>query len=121
MPLLTVIGNDIKIACGNTFSVTITLSGREFGADDRVLLCVRDETHRVCFRKIYEIVENAFVFEMTSGESSRLAVGKYKWDFSVYTNAVFGANGNLTGADEVLTPFTSANFEVVRVESYGKQ
>jgi hypothetical protein len=55
---------------------------------------------------------------MTESQSDAIPPGKYKWDFTIYFNAVIDGNGYPTGGGPVITPFNQpADYIVQEVVS----
>lgn len=108
---------DITIAYGNTIELIINLDiDGGFTENDKVLLKIRRWTGAIVLSKILSIYDNVAHLSLTSQESKQVPYGNNFWDITVYINAVI-EDGEIISADEVVTPFISAKFNVKNQES----
>jgi hypothetical protein len=103
---------NITVSHGNTVNITFTLNGINsngtpvaFTSSDRVLLVIRNKDGNEVFKVSYSITNNKFFFSMNGDQSDIIPPGKYKWDFTIYFNAVLDENGYPVGGNPITTPF----------------
>ena len=108
----------IRITRGDTGTITIHLrKGSEFDpAHDRVVFEVmREETRERLIHEVLTPTADGTVTLDLSHETTRdFAPGNYFWDVRIALGAQLDAQGRITGASEVLTPFEARRLEVRR-------
>ena len=110
-------GYNIMIAQGNTLRLRIGLKrDGGFTGKDKIVLKIRSENEKQLISKILEISDNAAFFTLDSAESLSIMTGVHKWDITIYINAQI-KDGVIISADEVITPFMNAKFEVKKQAS----
>ena len=110
-------GYNIATAFGNTVRLKISLEREEgFTENDKVLLKIRKRDGEQLLSKILDISDGAVFFMLDSVESKSITFGEHRWDITVYINAQV-ADGEIIAADEVITPFINAKYNVARQAS----
>jgi len=110
-------GYGISIAHGNTLRLKISLKrDNGFTNQDKVVLKIRSDNEEQLLSKILDISDNAVFFTLNSEESKQITVGEHRWDITVYINAQMDGE-KITSAEEVITPFFNAKFEVKKQAS----
>jgi len=110
-------GYNITIAQGNTLRLRIGLKrDGGFTSNDKMVLKIRNENEKQLISKVLDISNNAAFFTLDSAESLSISTGMHKWDITIYINAQI-KDGKIISAEEVITPFMNAKFEVKKQAS----
>lgn len=107
---------NINTVYGNTIRLRLTLErDGGFGENDKVLLKVRRGSGEEVYSRLLKIVDDAVYFMLDAKEAKGITFGEHLWDITVYINAQ--DEGGEIIADEVITPFVNAKFNVQRQAS----
>jgi hypothetical protein len=123
--MIIIKNKNITVSHGNTVNIAFTLNGINsngtpvtFTSNDRVLLIIRDKDDNEMFKASYSITSNKFIFSMNGDQADIIPPGKYKWDFTIYFNAILDGNGYPVGGNPIITPFTQpADYVIQEVVS----
>ncbi|MFP3041909.1 hypothetical protein LQZ19_08815 [Treponema primitia] len=110
--MVTLDHGNIRLNFGNTFDFTIILDAKypdgspyAFTIHDYIRLSIRDKSGEELYKYASKITNNRFTFAMTNTESEAIPVGRFCWDFTIYTQAVLDDTGFPIDGHFVVTPF----------------
>lgn len=95
--------NEITLTAGDTGSFDVTVTGIEFGVDDRAVWTVKDGTGAKIFERYYEITNGGFVVVFTNSDTDSLPAGQYSWDMR-FVVAPIWEDGRIVDGTIVNTP-----------------
>ena len=102
----------ISFCRGDTGSITIHTTGYTFGSDDRAVFTIKD-ANRVTVRKdVLEIDDGDVTITFSNKQTKLLRSGTYVWDVRFVVDPETDDNGNITGGEEVYTPYTNMTLSV---------
>ena len=96
--------NTLKITQGDTGTLTVTVTGATFGADDKVQLTVADKKKNIVLQKVAGFTNNAAEFEFANADTADLEAGIYLWELRFVTDATVSGSV-ITGGTDIETPF----------------
>lgn len=117
-------GYSIQLSRGDTGAIRFTADAKyrdteepyTFGSNDRAVFSIKDRNGTVVKEKVSEIVNNQFVVVFRNPDTDQLTAGtNYSWDVRYVINPYYDESGRIVNGDQVLTPTTPQNMNLLSV------
>lgn len=103
--MFRVTGTKITLHKGDTGAMVVNLTGHTFTSSDRAVFTIANRNGTtILMSEEYAISNGSFTVQFTNEVTDKWPAGSYKWEVRVFINPT-RTDGEITGGDEVITPF----------------
>lgn len=111
MPLKVNPDGSMELPVGDTGSFNVSVTGQEFGPDDRALFTLKSAAGEIIKEEAFEIVDGLFTVFFVNSDTDRLPAGNYQYDIRFIVNPVYDEEtGRIIDGDDVNTPKDPTRF-----------
>lgn len=115
--MFNVEGFVITLSRGDTGALKFTAeTDYSFASNDRALFSVKNGNGEIVKQAAFPLdSDKAFVVTFYNADTDRLAAGGYTWDVRYIINPYYDAAGNIINGDQVITPETPKELQLLQV------